>query len=288
MPEAKSRVSTKELDIRDDLNSVKNDLLNIKNDLTSTVAGVSKDFESIRKDVTLKNNEGETMGAQREQYTYKVTDATTSDGSDAVRVEETITRETIIQDAIEDAPATATETITDLSSGEATPTLDGTIEVPALQSQALRTILPARPMDAPVAEAASGDLTATETVTVMTEETEPVKSNAGVPILEIEPSRAANPFAVAYDMPEPAPVEFVPEPEYAMAGGGVPLLRNGPKAWKRPGKNLTNGWKKWKASLWNALTGLKNSWQASFYAPTRIKESIILWRVLTPSANLPA
>src|SRR5690242_19834783 len=84
---------TKELDIRDDLNSVKNDLLNIKNDLASTAAGVTKDFESIRKDITLKNDQGETMGAQREQYTYKVTDAATADGSDAVKVEETITRE---------------------------------------------------------------------------------------------------------------------------------------------------------------------------------------------------
>lgn len=216
---------TKELDIRDDLNSVKNDLLSIKNDLASTAAGVTRDFESIRKDITLKNDEGETMGAQHEQYTYKVTDAQTADGSDsdAVRVEETITRETIIQDAIEDTPATATETITDLSSGEATPALDGTTEAPALEGPTLRTIYPARPMDAPVPDAEPGDLTATETVTVTTDEAEPVISNAGVPILEIEPSRASNPFAVSYDLPEPepAPVESAPVPEYAMAGVGA-------------------------------------------------------------------
>jgi sec-independent protein translocase protein TatB len=230
---------TKELDIRDDLNSVKNDLLNIRNDLASTAAGVTRDFESIRKDVTLKNDAGNTMGAQREQYTYKVSDAPNADGSDAVRVEETITRETIIQDAIEDTPATATETITDVSSGEAAPTLESANAVPALQDQALRvihparpmdapvtevqvlrTILPARPMDVPVMEAEPGDLTATETITLTTEDVVPVKSNAGVPLLEIEPSRAANPFAVPYDLPEPAPVEAVPAPEYALAGAG--------------------------------------------------------------------
>ena len=236
---------TKELDIREDLNSVKNDLLSIRNDLTATAAGVTKDFESIRKDITLKNDEGETMGAQREQYTYKVTDAPNPEGSDAVRVEETITRETIIQDAIEDTPATATEVVTDLSASEITPALDGAAETPALEGQALRTILPATPMNASAPDSASGieapngiengDLTATETVTITSNGTEPDlgttngikparKSNAGVPLLEIEPSKAANPFAVPYDMPEP-------EPEPAPAPEPEPALASTPVAW---------------------------------------------------------
>jgi sec-independent protein translocase protein TatB len=235
---------TKELDIREDLNSVKNDLINIRNDLTATAAGVTKDFESVRKDITLKNEGGETMGAQREQYTYKVSDATTTEG---VKIEETITRETIIQDAIEDTPASATEVVTGFSSGEIAPALE-TAAVPALEGEPESIIRPATSAEAIMAqieaeakakaekdaltEALSGDLSATEVVTVTTNGTEPAgttpngtepprKSNAGVPILEIEPSRAANPFAVPYDMPEPEPVPTppatTPAPDYALA-----------------------------------------------------------------------
>jgi sec-independent protein translocase protein TatB len=241
---------TKELDIREDLNSVKNDLINIRNDLTATAASVTKDFESVRKDITLKNDEGETMGAQREQYTYKVTDAPTADGGEAVKVEETITRETIIQDAIEDTPASATEVVTDLSSGQIAPALE-TATVPALEGETESIIRPATPTtsaeaimmqieaeakakaekDAPTdapTDALTGDLTATEIVTITTNGTEPAdttangtepprKSNAGMPLLEIEPSRAANPFAVAYDMPEPEPTPPAPAPDYALA-----------------------------------------------------------------------
>ncbi len=233
---------TKELDIRDDLNSVKNDLINIRNDLTATAASVTKDFESVRKDITLKNDQGETMGAQREQYTYKVTDAPAADGSEAVKIEETITRETIIQDAIEDTPASATEVVTDLSAGEIAPSILETTAVPALEGTTAGVIPPATPTTAAEAimmqieadarakaekDALTGDLSATETVTITTNGTEPDgtepprKSNAGVPLLEIEPSRAANPFAVAYDMPEPAPA-----PDYALASASIPAASN--------------------------------------------------------------
>lgn len=238
---------TKELDIREDLNSVKNDLINIRNDLTATAASVTKDFESIRKDVTLKNEDGETMGAQREQYTYKVTDAPTTDGGEAVRIEETITRETVIQDAIEDTPATATEVVTDLTAGEIAPALEGetarTIH-PATSAEAIMAQIEAEAKTA--AETQPGDLVATENITINPEGGEPGISpngtepaiasgeilpatstdgtesprisNAGVPLMEIEPSRAANPFAVPYDLPEPEPSPApAPEPEPAPA-----------------------------------------------------------------------
>lgn len=245
---------TKELDIREDLNSVKNDLINIRNDLSATAASVTKDFESVRKDITLKNEDGETMGAQREQYTYKVTDAP---GGEAVKIEETVTRETIIQEAIEGTPATATEVVTDLSSGEISPALETTAVAP-LEGETARVIhpatpnTPAEPTTAAEAimmqieaeakakaekDALNGDLSTNENYTITTNGTEPVdtttngtesprKSNAGVPLMEIEPSRAANPFSVAYDLPEPAPVPApTPEPEYALAS--VPAASNG-------------------------------------------------------------
>jgi Tat protein translocase TatB subunit len=140
---------TKELDIREDLNSVKADLLNIKNDLTATATGISKDFENIRKEVTLRDTDGNTMGAQLEQSTYSVTNTPAADGTDTLRVEENIQRETIIQDAIENTPATATEVISSTTSGslepgEAGEAIDGLATTAALNEPALRVINPAR------------------------------------------------------------------------------------------------------------------------------------------------
>lgn len=135
---------TKELDIREDLNSVKADLLNIKNDLTATASGISKDFENIRKEVTLRDTDGNTMGAQLEQYTYSVTDTQAADGSEGVRIEENIQRETIIQDAIENTPATATEVLTSSSSGEAGEVIESAATSSELNEPPLRVINPAR------------------------------------------------------------------------------------------------------------------------------------------------
>jgi Tat protein translocase TatB subunit len=141
---------TRELDIREDLNSVKADLLNIKNDLTATATGISRDFENIRKEVTLRDTDGNTMGAQLEQSTYSVTNTQAADGTDTLRIEENIQRETIIQDAIENTPATATEvisstTIDSLEPGESGEVIDGLATTADLNEPALRVINPARP-----------------------------------------------------------------------------------------------------------------------------------------------
>ena len=140
---------TRELDIREDLNSVKADLLNIKNDLTATATGISKDFENIRKEVTLRDTDGNTMGAQLEQSTYSVTNTQAADGTDTLRIEENIQRETIIQDAIENTPATATEvisstTIGSLEPGAAGEVIDGLATTADSNKSALRVINPAR------------------------------------------------------------------------------------------------------------------------------------------------
>jgi sec-independent protein translocase protein TatB len=153
---------TRELDIRDDLNSVKADLMNIKNDLTATASGITKDFQDIAKEITLRDDAGNTMATQREQYSYQVTDAQASDGTDAVKIEETITRETIIQDAVENNPATATEVLSVTTNSEDTGVIDSTTTDPGL-----RVIKPARPMDADIAQvvdADTGTLSATESL----------------------------------------------------------------------------------------------------------------------------
>ncbi len=184
---------TKDLDIRDDLNSVKNDLLNIKNDLTATAGGLSKDFENIRKDISLRDDAGNTMGAQREQYTYQVTDIPAADGSEGVRIEETITRETIIQDALENTPTTATEVLSSTTSSDDSPVIDSAIAPSEIAEPRLRVINPARPMDAYNSQAEPGELTATESVEVSTEPVKPTVDNPfAVPYPEAENLTAAS------------------------------------------------------------------------------------------------
>lgn len=106
---------TKEIDIRDDLNSVKQDLLDIKNDLTLTGQGLVKDFDDIKQDikkeVTLVDEQGNLMGQQREQYTYEVKDISESGDGSALAVEETVKRETIIQEAVENTPGAGSEVV---------------------------------------------------------------------------------------------------------------------------------------------------------------------------------
>ncbi len=104
---------TKDLDLRDDLASVKADLLDLKNDLTSTGSDLMKDFQEVKKQVDLRDEAGNLMGQQREQYMVQVQDVPSENPGepDAIRVEETIRRETIIQEAVENEPAYGTQTL---------------------------------------------------------------------------------------------------------------------------------------------------------------------------------
>lgn len=186
---------TKDLDIREDLNTVKADLMSIRDDLTSTATGITKDFENIRKDITLRDENGNTMGAQREQYTYSVKDSPSADGSsEGVVIEETITRETIIQDAVENTPTVATEVITSTTSSEGPAVVEGSAIPVEATDPALRVIRPARPMDEPAPEAAQ-ELTATESVVV----------DSGTAAEEAPSLAFSNPFATPF--PDVQPVE---------------------------------------------------------------------------------
>ena len=116
---------TKELDLSE-LNKVKSDLADLRKDLTGTGKDLLTPFQDIRKEVNLFDASGQSVATQYEQSTYQVERLPGEDG--AIVVEETLTRETVIQDLVgAGEPVTATETVTATASAT-----EGGVIVPAM------------------------------------------------------------------------------------------------------------------------------------------------------------
>ncbi len=113
---------TKEIDL-EEFNKVKADLAGIRKELTDAGKDLLNNVQDVKKEISLTDVSGNVVAQQREQYTYEVkenpvsaTDPTPDPHS--YIVEETIKRETIIQDLVnQNEPVGGTETITATNNG---------------------------------------------------------------------------------------------------------------------------------------------------------------------------
>ena len=100
---------TKELDM-EELNKVKADLADLRKDLAGTGKDLLGNFQDIKKEISLTDALGNQVAVQHEQYTYQVEKLPEGE-TGAIVVEETIKRETVIQDLVNAGePVSATET----------------------------------------------------------------------------------------------------------------------------------------------------------------------------------
>ncbi len=104
-----------------DLSGSSEDLLKDFKDVRSSLVAAGQDltagFKDVQKEIDLRDEAGNLLGQQREQYSYQVQELPpgSSDENGTVRIEETVRRETIIQEVVEGEPATSTELITSTS-----------------------------------------------------------------------------------------------------------------------------------------------------------------------------
>ncbi|HEX2914383.1 MAG TPA: twin-arginine translocase TatA/TatE family subunit [Chloroflexia bacterium] len=226
--EARSEIQTltKDLEIKEELKQVQSDLMEIRRDLTSTGQDLIKDFQDIRKEVDLRDTSGNLMGKQLEQSTYSVQEIPSAvEGAGALVVEETIRKETIIQEAVTNEPATGTESVT-VTTGAIEETAQAAVESEAVEATLAGE--PAFEVETVEATLAGEPVLETEATAGNEHVIQPAES------LET-PAYTAEPVAPT---PEPEPL---PSEELVVVGATEQALSNGSASHYSNGSFFQNG-----------------------------------------------